>query len=446
MLNLKKIISSIADVGQKLFKKSNIKKNDLESILLLCDDLLSNKGAVFGITVARDITSLYQELSSENKLNFFKKLNEKYKPSHTKVGEAISLYLKSQNEKNLSLLFKVAEGKRRELFRRMNMAPNGTAIIVALREDLIRILKDNKELSELDNDLRHLFRAWFNPGFLKLAKITWDTKAAVLEKITWDTKAAVLEKIIKYERVHQMKDMNELKRRLGEDRRFFSYFHPALEDEPIIFVQVALTKGLGKSIQELMKPSSGDIKNYDTATFYSISNCQDGLSRVTLGNFLIKRVVYEIQEELSHIKNFGTLSPIPGFVSWFSYLDESKIKNIIRNISDQNLDFLRSKDLKIGDSRIIKNKDAIIKLVAHYLINEKNQKGLPLNDVSRFHLGNGAIVEDIAVNANISETGFKRSYGIMVNYLYELKNIEKNHEDYMNSNKVIVSDKIKKYL
>ena len=314
------------------------------------------------------------------------------------------------------------------------MAPNGTSIIVALRKDLLMLLKDNNEFRALDNDLRHLLRAWFNPGFLKL------------EKITWNTKAAVLEKIIKYERVHLMKDMNELKRRLGEDRRFFSYFHPALEDEPIIFVQVALTKGLGKSIQELMKPSSGDKKNYDTATFYSISNCQEGLSRVTLGNFLIKRVVYEIQEELPHIKNFGTLSPIPGFVEWFSYLEESKIKNILGNLVNQNMSFLKSQDLKIGDNRIIKNKDAIIKLVIHYIVNEKNQKGLPINDVSRFHLGNGAIVDDIVVNANVSEIGFKRSFGVMINYLYALKDIEKNHEDYMNSKKVIVSDKLKKYL
>jgi len=434
MFNLKQIISSIADAGQKLFSIKNIKKDDLETIISLCDDLISHKGAAFGITVARDVTALYQSLSTENKLLFFKKINDKYKPSFTKVNEAIENYNKSQNEKTLSNLFKVSEGKRRELFRRMNMAPNGTAIIVALRKDLLKILKDNKELSSLDNDLRHLFRAWFNPGFLKLAKITWDTKAAVLEKI------------IKYERVHQIKDMNELKRRLGEDRRFFSYFHPALEDEPIIFVQIALTKGLGKSIQELMKQSINDQKNYDTATFYSISNCQKGLSRVTLGNFLIKRVVYEIQEELPHIKNFGTLSPIPGFADWFSYLEESKIKNILGNLKDQNISFLKSQDMKIGDNRIIENKEAIIKLVTHYIVNEKNEKGLPVNDVSRFHLSNGAIVEDIVVNANISEAGYKRSYGVMVNYLYELKNIEKNHEDYMNKNKVIVSDKIKKYL
>ena len=434
MFNLKQIISSIADAGQKLFSKKDIKENDLESIISLCDDLISHKGAAFGITVARDITELYQSLSPENKLSFFKKINDKYKPSFTKVNEAIENYTKSQNEKTLSDLFKVSEGKRRELFRRMNMAPNGTAIIVSLREDLLKILKNNKELLALDDDLRHLFRAWFNPGFLKLAKITWDTKAAILEKI------------IKYERVHQIKDMNELKRRLGEDRRFFSYFHPALEDEPIIFVQVALTKGLGKSIQELMKQSISDQKKNDTATFYSISNCQEGLSRVTLGNFLIKRVVYEIQEELPHIKNFGTLSPIPGFADWFSYLEESKIKNILRNLTDQNMFFLKSPDLKIGDKRIIENKEALKKLVAHYIVNEKNEKGLPVNDVSRFHLGNGAIVDDIAINANISETGFKRSYGVMVNYLYELKNIEKNHEDYINNKKVVVSEKIKKCL
>ena len=434
MFNLKEIISSIADAGKKLFTKKDLTKNDLESIINLCDDLISNKGAAFGITVARDITESYQTLSHENKLLFFKKINEKYKPSFTKVNEAIDTYNNSQNEKTLFNLFKASEGKRRELFRRMNMAPNGISNIVFLREDLLKILNEHQDLKPLDDDLRHLFREWFNPGFLKL------------EKITWDTKAAVLEKIIQYERVHQIKDMNELKRRLGEDRRFFSYFHPALEDEPIIFVQVALTKGLGKSIQELMKPSSGDQNKYDTATFYSISNCQEGLSRVTLGNFLIKRVVYEIQEELPHIKKFGTLSPIPGFANWFSYLEEGKIKNILGSLSGYDLQFLKSQDLKIGDSRIITNKDAIVRLVAHYILNEKNKKGLPINDVSRFHLGNGAIVEDIIVNANISEVGFDRSFGVMVNYLYELKNIEKNHEDYINNKKVIFSDRLKKYL
>ena len=433
MIDLKKILSLIADTGQKLFKKPDIKKNDLDSIIKLCDELLSNKGMVFGITVARNITNLYQDLSQENKLKFFKKIDEKYKANSGEVNEAIKVYSQSQNEKNLSKLFITAEGKRRELFRRMNIAPNGTSIIVKLREDLLNFLHDNKNLEYLDFDLRHLFKAWFNPGFLKL------------ERITWKTKALILEKIIKYERVHLMKDMNDLKRRLGEDRRFFSYFHPALEDEPIIFVQVALTKGLGKSIQEIMKPSSEGEKNYDTATFYSISNCQEGLSRVTLGHFLIKRVIYEVQEELPNIKNFGTLSPIPGFVDWFNYLDDNKIK-VILGKSNTDMSFLKSPDFKVGDVRILSNKEDLTKLVAHYLINEKDTKGFPLGDVTRFHLRNGAIINDIIVNANVSDAGFKRSFGVMVNYLYELNNIEKNHEDFLNKKEVIYSNKLKKFL
>ena len=434
MFNLKEIISSIADVGQKLFKKAELKKNDLDTILSLCGDLLSTKGAAFGITVARDITDLYSSLSIENKLLFFKKINEKYKPSHTEVSKAIEEYQRTQNDKNLYNLSVTSEGKRRELFKRINMSPNGISTIVSLREDLLKIIDKNKDLIPLDDDLRELFKSWFNPGFLKL------------EKITWDTKAAVLEKIMKYERVHEIKDMDELKRRLGEDRRFFAYFHPALEDEPIIFVQVALTNGLGKSIQEITKPRTDGDKNYDTATFYSISNCQDGLSRVTLGNFLIKRVVFEIQEELPNIKNFGTLSPIPGFRDWFVNLDEKLVKNILGNIPLENISFLKSSSLKIGDTRIISNKNAIYKLVAHYLMNEKNLKQLPINDVCRFHLGNGAIIDDIVINANISEVGFNRSFGVMVNYLYELKNIEKNHEEYINNKTTIISNKVKKLI
>ena len=434
MFNLKEIISSIADVGQKLFKKSVVKKNDLESIISLCDDLISNKGAAFGITVARDVTDLYETLTPENKLLFFKKINEKFKPNHTLVDEAIKDYKDKPNDKNLYNLFNASEGKRRELFRRMNMSPNGISTIVSLREDLLSVLEENQDLKSLDNDLRELFKSWFNPGFLKLNKITWDTKAAVLEKI------------IKYERVHEIKNMDELKRRLGEDRRFFSYFHPALEDEPIIFVQVALTNGLGKSIQEIMKPRSEGDQKYDTATFYSISNCQEGLARVTLGNFLIKRVVFELQEELPNIKNFGTLSPIPGFKEWCSYLEKEKMINIIGKTSYENISFLKSSNVKIGDSRIVTYQSDLIKLVAHYLMNEKNKKKLPINDVCRFHLGNGAIIDDIIVNANISEVGFERSFGVMVNYLYELKNIEKNHEEYINLKKIIISNKLKKKL
>ena len=194
-----------------------------------------------------------------------------------------------------------------------------------------------------------------------------------------------------------------------------------------------------------MKPNSDVEKKYDTATFYSISNCQDGLTRVTLGNFLIKRVIFEIQEELPNIKKFGTLSPIPGFAEWLSYCDENKIHDILGN-SKNDMSFLKSINFKIGDPKIILYKKNIIKLVAHYLVNEKDLNGFPVGDVTRFHLRNGASINDIVVSADISEAGFKRSFGIMVNYLYELNDIEKNHEEFVNNKKVIYSKELKKFL
>ena len=290
MLNIKRIFETIADAGQKILEKKSLKKfSKKRDLIELCDDLLSSKGAAFGITLARDILFRYHNLSHEDKLKFLLQVNEKYKPDTANIDNAIKDYTENKNSRSILNLSRITSGTRKELFVRLNMAPNGTAEIVSLREDLQMFLLKNPELKELDYDLIDIFKNWFNPGFLKLRKITWDTKAAILEKL------------LKYEKVHSMKDMNELKIRLGENRRFFAYFHPALEDEPIIFVEIALTKGLAKSIQELTRPNDGKNENYDTATFYSISNCQEGLSRVTLGNFLIKRVVYELQEELSLI-------------------------------------------------------------------------------------------------------------------------------------------------
>ena len=435
MLSIKKIIESIADAGQKILESRSLnKKNTKKNLIELCDELLSSKGAAFGITLSRDILFKYNNLKFEEKVDFLKKINEKYKPDVEKINDSISEFNKSKDDRSILNLSNVAAGKRKELFVRLNMAPNGTSEIVNLREDLLKIIKDEPNLKSLDYDLIDIFKNWFNPGFLKLRKITWDTKAAILEKI------------LKYERVHSMKNMDELKRRLGKDRRFFAYFHPALEDEPIIFVQVALTKGLGKSIQELTKLSDDSLKEFDTATFYSISNCQEGLSRVTLGNFLIKRVVYELQEELPDIKYFGTLSPIPGFNKWFQNSDDKIISNIVGEVNVGRLSFLKSKDLKIGDPKIIDNSEIIKKLAVQYLASIKNDLGFPINDVCRFHLKNGAQIDDIRINANVSEVGFGRSFGVMVNYSYELKKIEQNHQDYVNDKKVIVSSKLKKYV
>jgi len=433
MLDFKKLFSSIADASQNLIGKKTVKK-DLPTALQLCDDLISFKGIASGIAIAREITEIYSVFNTDQKLNFFKELNKKFSPNKEKVEIKIAEYLKEKNEKSLNELGTAVEGNRQELIRRLNMAPNGTPFLVSMREDLIKFLPINPELKTLDEDIRHLFKSWFNPGFLRL------------EKITWESKAAILEKIIKYEKVHQIKDMNDLKRRLQqEDRRFFAYFHPVLKDEPLIFVEVAFTKGIGNSIQEIVKPKTDNNSNYDTATFYSISNCQEGLMRVTLGNFLIKRVVFEIQEENPKIKNFGTLSPLPGFSDWFLSLNDEKLKDILKDYDIRKLNFLRSSDLKIGEPKIIEEKTAIKKLVAHYLINEKiNNK--PLNPVSRFHLGNGASIYNIIINGNISDYGYKESFGIMVNYGYQLEKLEKIHEDFITKDIISYSDKIKKYV
>jgi malonyl-CoA decarboxylase len=430
---LKKIINSIADAGKELLNKALPVQKNLETLLELCDDLISYKGVASGIAIAREISEIYLSLSKEDKKKFFLAIDEKFKPNLEAAEKKSLEFIKNKNTNTLKELSSLAEGNRQEFIRRMNMAPNGTAFLVSMREDLLRFVLENSSLADLDEDFRHLFRSWFNPGFLRL------------ERITWDTKAAVLERIISYEKVHKIKDMTDLKRRLEEDRRFYAYFHPVLPDEPLIFVQVAFTQGLGNSVQDLIKPMMANEPKADTATFYSISNCQQGLMRVTLGNFLIKRVVYEIQQENPKIKHFGTLSPLPGFVEWVNYLEENKLRSILGNEDYEKVKFLRSTDIKIGDPRIIENKKIIKKLTVHYLIKEKvNNK--PVNAVTRFHLGNGASIENIVINANVSDYGYQESFGVMVNYIYHLDKLEKIHEDYISNNHISYSEKIKKYV
>ena len=430
---LKKIINSIADAGKELLNKALPVQKNLETLLELCDDLISYKGVASGIAIAREISEIYLSLSKEDKKKFFIAVDEKFKPNLEAAEKKSLEFIKNKNTNTLKELSSLAEGNRQEFIRRMNMAPNGTAFLVSMREDLLHFVLEDSSLSNLDEDFRHLFRSWFNPGFLRL------------ERITWDTKAAVLERIISYEKVHKIKDMTDLKRRLDEDRRFYAYFHPVLPDEPLIFVQVAFTQGLASSVQDIIKPMTPNQPKADTATFYSISNCQQGLTSVTLGNFLIKRVVYEIQQENPKIKHFGTLSPLPGFAEWVNYIEENKLRSILGSEDYEKVKFLRSTEIKIGDPRIIEHKKIIKKLTIHYLIKEK-VNGKPVNAVTRFHLGNGASIENIVINGNISDYGYNESFGIMVNYIYHLDKLEKIHEEYISNHQISYSDKIKKYV
>ena len=434
MAGLKKFLAFIADKGKKIVTNLFVKRKDtVDHLVDLCDELISENGVVSGITIAREIFIVYEKFSLDEKKKFFLIFNKKYRPDYSIINKASRDFIYNNNEITLSNLNLAVEGKRQELIRRLNLAPNGTQYLVNMREDLLYFLAKDQKLQTLDKDFKHLFRSWFNPGFLKLVRIQKDTDSDILQKI------------IKYERVHEIKSIESLYRRLENDRLFFAYFHPIVDKDPLIFVQVALTKGVGTSIQEITEGGISSLTDYDTATFYSISNANKGLQGITLGNFLIKRVVFQIQQEMPKIKNFFTLSPIPGFANWFLHQSDEKIKKILKNFDIRRLLFLKDQDdINFNQYKIEDNKEALKKLVYYYLVEEKKDKK-PINSVAYFHFNNGALLYDILLNANLSLNGYKESFGIMVNYHYELEKILQIHEDFVKKGKILFSEKLKSY-
>ena len=434
MAGLKKFLAFIADKGKKIVTDLFVKRKDsVDHLIDLCDELISENGVVSGITIAREIFIVYEKFSLDEKKKFFLIFNKKYRPDYSIINKASRDFIDNNNEITLSNLNLAVEGKRQELIRRLNLAPNGTQYLVNMREDLLYFLAKDQKLQTLDKDFRHLFRSWFNPGFLKLVRIQKDTDSDILQKI------------IKYERVHEIKSIESLYRRLENDRLFFAYFHPIVDKDPLIFVQVALTKGVGTSIQEITEGGISSLTDYDTATFYSISNANKGLQGITLGNFLIKRVVFQIQQEMPKIKNFFTLSPIPGFANWFLHQSDEKIKKILKNFDIRRLLFLKDQDdINFNQYKIEDNKEALKKLVYYYLVEEKKDKK-PIDSVAYFHFNNGALLYDILLNANLSLNGYKESFGIMVNYHYELEKILQIHEDFVKKGKILFSENLKSY-
>jgi len=435
MLGLKKFLISVADKGKVFFKNLFTKKKDSVShIVDLCEQLTSEDGVVSGITISREIWLNYEKLSVEEKEKFFLQIDKKFRPDYSLINKASRAFLNNSNESNLAILNQLTEGRRQELIRRLNLAPNGTQSLVQMREDLFFFLNKHENLKSLDKDFKHLFRSWFNPGFLKLTRIKKDTDPDILQKI------------IKNERVHEIKNIEALYRRLENDRLFFAYFHPILDKEPLIFVQVAFTKGVGTSIQKITEGEISNIDDYDSVTFYSISNSNKGLQGITLGNFLIKRVVFEIQQEFPKVKNFFTLSPIPGFATWFNKQPDDKIRKILKDYDYKKLIFLKDPgDETFDQIKIEQNKQALKKIVYHYLTEEKNNKK-PINGVAYFHLNNGATIYDIVVNGDLSPNGYKQSFGIMVNYFYELEKIVKNHDEFVNKNRIAITDNLKAHV
>jgi malonyl-CoA decarboxylase len=423
------IFNSIADAGRELLDLGAGKSRNL-SIEGVCRDLLTQRGEALGMALAREVVALWQTLDDTGRLAFMQFLAREICSDTDKIDAAVALYNEDPNPETRRHLAASLEAPRQELMRRINFAPGGTAVIVDMRKFLVMQLRENLELKVVDQDMKHLLVSWFNRGFLEI------------EQINWRTPAVILEKLIEYEAVHEIDGWDDLRRRLDEDRRCFAFFHPALPDEPLIFVEVALVKGLSDAVQPLLDKQGDrlDLAKADTAIFYSISNCQDGLKGISFGNFLIKQVVAELSAELPNLKHFSTLSPIPGFMKWFGKsggaigrMTDEKVKDVKKAMLDSNwfTDNVVSEELR----------EPLEYLVAHYLMTEKS-KGRPLDPVSRFHLGNGARLERINWLGDTSKNGIKQSAGLLVNYYYSLKDIEKNHEAYVNERKIVASTAI----
>ena len=308
---LNQVLNSVADAGRELLRRSPPAGRLRErSPSALCEALLSTRGEASGTALARDVAEAYSAMNPAEKHAFFATLAADYGPDPAAIHAAGDDYKAAAGCDTLMALTAAIEPPRQELFRRINMAPNGTAAVVAMREDLLTLLPDDPSLKAVDVDLVHLLTSWFNRGFLHL------------ERIDWESPAALLQKIMTYEAVHPMAGWADLRRRLADDRRCFAFFHPALPDEPLIFVEVALVRGIASAVQPLIAGTEDklDPAKADAAIFYAINNCRVGLIGISFGNFLIKQVVVELAQELPGLKTFATLSPVPGFRAWLTSL------------------------------------------------------------------------------------------------------------------------------
>lgn len=438
---LQELLNTVADTSRTLLPRRLFTEHGGErGLQALVDALMSGQGEASGMAVAHQLLRHYDELEPDLRLVFFRYLSEVLKPDAQAVKAAAERFAQAPSEDNLAALQDAVESPKQEFFRRLNMAPGATQKIVAMRRELLSYLKEYPELGSIDRDLYHLLQSWFNRGFL------------VLRRIDWQTPAAILEKIIAYEAVHEIDGWDDLRRRLEPaDRRCFGFFHPSLVDEPLIFVEVALTDQVSGDIASLLQPLDGEVRAAQTAptvaVFYSISNCQEGLRGVSFGNFLIKQVVDELSKEFSSLTTFVTLSPVPGFAGW--------IKGEIEKVGDETslteterevLAKLDEAEWWLDEEAADELRDTLTAIAAKYFLEAKGRGGRPVDPVARFHLGNGARLERINWLADLSSQGLKQSHGLMVNYLYDTSEIETNHEAFANEGTVAASRIVKGYL
>jgi malonyl-CoA decarboxylase len=430
---LQELLNSVAEQGRQLLPRSLGGADREDNIAELATALVSNRGEASGVVIARELLRRYRELDMKARIEFLRFLARTMQPDPAMVAAAARAFLSGENTGSMVALQRAVESPRLEFFRRLNLAPGATAQIVAMRRDLLEAR--DPSLRVVDSDLQHLLMSWFNRGFL------------VLRRIDWQTPATILDKIIAYEAVHEIQGWDDLRRRLDPaDRRCFAFFHPSLVDEPLIFVEVALMEDIPESIGSVLKEApkdDDDVEKPTTAVFYSISNCQEGLRGISFGNFLIKQVVEDLVKEQPSLKTFVTLSPVPNFAGWVrKALADPSSAELVSDAERERLEIL-SDPHWTESSRVAEAlKPVLLRLAAHYFLVAKTADARPVDPVARFHLGNGARLERINWLGDTSPKGLAEAHGLMVNYRYEIRDIEKNHEAYANDGTVAASRQV----
>jgi malonyl-CoA decarboxylase len=433
---LNDLLVTLTDRGRALIGRPRDGANG-RSLVELGQHLISGRGEASGVAIARALLDGYATAPLASRLAFLTALNDRFGPDRSRIDKAIELYARDQGALAIQELHAAAEAPRQELMRRLNLAPGGTFSLVRMREELLDHLPSRPDLRAVDRDFAHLFSSWFNRGFL------------VLKHVDWTTPANILEKIIRYEAVHEIRDWDDLRSRLQPaDRRCFAFFHPQLADEPLIFVEVALTTDIPDAIAPLLEPRRKPIRPSEatTAVFYSISNTQRGLAGVSFGNFLIKQVVEDLKRDLPNLKTFVTLSPVPGFASWLARERKAERSVALDDGARAQLQNLDIDGWHLNPPAIEAVRRALMPAAAYYFLKARTASGRPIDPVARFHLGNGARLERLNFLGDLSPKGLAQSHGLMVNYLYALDDIEKNHEAFAEKSLVVASSAVRKQL
>ena len=431
------MLQTIADRGRALIQRREPARQRARGLVELCEDLLSGRGEASGVALARDILARYATLTIGPRIAFFEALESTFGHDRAGIDAAIATWEQSPSPETAAQLHRATEPKRLELFRRLNLAPGGTAALVRMREQLMDAMDHREDLAAIDRDFVHLFSSWFNRGFL------------VLRRIDWSTPAVILQKIIRYEAVHEIQDWDDLRRRIDlPDRRCYAFFHPALVDDPLIFVEVALTREIPEAIAPILadKRDVVDPERATTAVFYSITNCQRGLTGVSFGNFLIKQVVEEVSREVGRVSTFVTLSPAPNFAAWLKRERAAQASMALDDDDRMALAGLDTPNWWRVPAVADRMREPLLRAAAWYYVRGRNGRGLPIDPVARFHLGNGAQLEQLDWLGDTSERALAQSYGLMVNYLYDPEHIEKNHEAYAQQRTVVAAKSVSKLI